>query len=277
MTRQAAPFTAAWLCVLMLAACASGPSGSGSLRSPPNNLPPAALGAADALLGGGGFSAQQSPDLDWGDGVLRPGGGEGFERIELPLFDGPGGSHWGWITQGRVYDQREQQTLPNRSEAAVEAAGVRSFLVLDQTEDGWMQIRYGNPEDEGGGLAWTRPDMADGVSASYVSWARLLGDARGLVYRDRTAAHNLRAEPNSSAEVVTRLEGENFDMAALEIRGDWMRVRVTSPPECARTVAEDLLLGAGSKQVYTGWIAWRSADRGPWIESAAGPDCGDGA
>lgn len=264
-------------CALLAAACGGvgrgGPQLS-DLRPPPRNL-----GSADAgggLLGGSSFTVRD-PLLNWGVGVLRVAGEDGFERIDLALFDAPGGRHWGWATRGRIYDLEQGRPLPDRSGAAVQVPGGRGFLVVDARNDGWLQIRYGQPDDRGGGFAWTRADLAEGRRASFVRWERLLDGARGLVFRNAGAAHNLRAGPGRDAAVIGQLEGENFDLDALDIDGDWMRVQVHRPPACAGTVAEDLLLGGAESSEQTGWIAWRSADRGPWIESAAGPRCEGGA
>jgi hypothetical protein len=268
---------AALVAALAASACATGSSGfGGSVEPPPAVLPPPSGGAADALLGGGaGFSARD-PSLDWGEGVLRPDGQGGFSAVSLPLFESPGGRHWGWLVRGQVYDRLADRTLPDRSGATVSVSGAPSWLTLAQ-DDGWLQIRYGAPEDRDAGLAWTRPDLAQGASARYVSWRDALDGAQGLVFRNAANAHNLRAEPSTSAEVVERLEGTNFDMRALEIRGDWMRVEVDSPPACVGAVAEDLLLGGTSSRQRAGWVFWRSEDRGPWVESIAGPRCAPGA
>lgn len=269
---------AAMLALLAAAACATGP-GSSDLRNlapPPAVLPPPSGGAADALLGGGADFSAHDPALDWGLGVLRPQGREGFSTVAAPLFDRPDGRHWGWLVRGQVYDRLADRTLPDRSGAAVQVDGSLSWLVLDR-QDGWLLIRYGAPEDADDGLAWTRADLAQGASARFVDWAQALDGARGLVFRDAANAHNLRAGPSTDAEIVERLEGTNFDMAVQEIRGDWMRVEVSTPPACVGAVAEDLLLGGSSTRLRTGWVFWRSAERGPWVESVAGPRCAPGA
>lgn len=261
-----------------VSACATGPglSGIGDIAPPPAVLPAPSGGVADALLGGGAGFTARDPALDWGDGVLRPDGREGFTSIALPLFERPGGRHWGWLVRGQVYDRLADRTLPDRSGAAVSVNGALSWLVLAR-EDGWLQVRYGEPDDRDDGLAWTRTDLAQGGGARFVDWADALEDGRGLVFRNRANAHNLREGPGTSEPVAERLEGTDFDMRALEIRGDWMRVEVSTPPACVGAVAEDLLLGGSSSRQRTGWIFWRSEDRGPWVESAAGPRCAPGA
>jgi hypothetical protein len=139
----------------------------------------------------------------------------------------------------------------------------------------WARIRYGAPDDPGGGVAWTRLDMADGARVRAISWQDALDDARGVVFRS-TTAHNLRADPRVDAALVEQLSGDGFDMDVLAIRGDWMRVRVHEPPACAGTAASDLLLGggAGPAREQQGWVAWRSDDRGPWVRPSASTRCG---
>jgi hypothetical protein len=274
---RARSLAGALLGALSLAACGGGLGdgpGVGSLTPPPGQLP--AEQSAEAALLGGADHTVRDPSLNWGVGVLRPAGADGFVRIDLPLFEGARGRHWGWLTQGSIYDQGSGRTLPARADAAVEISGARAFPVLEHRDDGWMLVRYGGPQDRGQGLAWTHADLAQRARASFLPWARALEGAQGLVFRNADAAHNLRGGPSTDAAVVERLEGLNFDMTALEIRGDWMQVRVSTPPACAGSVAEDLLLGGGASRETTGWIAWRSNDRGPWVESVAGPRCGGG-
>jgi hypothetical protein len=278
MTGRALRLLAALACALALGACGGGLRGGpgvGSLESPPDRLP-AEQSAEAALLGGADFSVRD-PALSWGVGVVRPAGADGFARIDLPLFESARGRHWGWLTQGRIYDQRSGRTLSARADASVQVAGGRALIVLERRDDGWMLIRFGAPEDRGQGLAWTHAELARATRADFLTWSRALDGAQGLVYRNAEAAHNLRAGPSTNDAVVERLEGENFDMVALEIRGDWMRVRVSVPPACAGSVAEDLLLGGGESRETTGWVVWRSNDRGPWVESVAGPRCAGGA
>ncbi|MGD2133849.1 MAG: hypothetical protein PVI23_13725 [Maricaulaceae bacterium] len=259
----------------LAAACSTG-GRRPNLTPPPANLPAAALAPGSALLGGDDFSARD-PNLDWGVGVLRPaGGGDAVSAIDLPLFDRPGGRHWGWVTQGRIYDLASRRALSQRSDAMVTVSDGPAFLVLARDGD-WMQIRYGYDSDTGGGLAWTRPDWASGRRAQYLEWSSVLRGGAGLVYRNAQVAHNLRAGPGTDSAVLEVLEGGNFDMRALELRGDWMRVEVTSPPACIGSIARDLLLGGQETSVRTGWIAWRSDARGPWVVSAATERCGAGA
>jgi len=267
---------------LSLAACANGPgpfSGGprmSDLRPPPVMLPAADESGGDLLLGGATFSIRD-PGLNWGVGVLRPNGANGFTRVDLPLFEEPNGTHWGWLTQGRVYDQQRRRTLADRTDAALLISGARAFLVLEQRTDGWLRIRYGHTDDRGRGIAWTRADLSGGRRSTLLTWNRVFDGGRGVVFRNTISAHNLRAGPSRDAAVTSRLEGADFDMTVLEIRGDWMRVRVFSPPACAGSVAEDLLLGARNTVEQTGWITWRSNGRGPWVASASGPRCQAGA
>jgi len=272
----------ALMLAISVAACGgrAGPFSGGprlsDLRPPPVMLPAASDSGDDLLLGGATFSIRD-PALDWGVGVLRPTGANAFERVDLALFDAPNGTHWGWITQGKVYDQLRRRTLGDRTDATLLVSGARVFLVLEERSDGWLRIRYGHSDDRARGVAWTRADLSGGRRSTLLNWNRVFDGGRGIVFRNTASAHNLRAGPSRNAAVTTRLEGADFDMTVLEMRGDWMRVRVFSPPACAGSVAEDLLLGARSTVEQTGWITWRSNGRGPWVASASGPRCVAGA
>jgi hypothetical protein len=260
---------------LGLAACGGGLGARlGDLEPPPPTLPLPERGAAEALLGGT-TTVARDPNEPWGVGMLRPSGRDGAARVELPLFEQPGARHWGWITQGQIYDLQRNRTLPDRGDALVGGSGARGWAVV-AADDDWLRIRYGRPGDRDGGLAWTSTDLARGTGAAFAPWDRVFEDARGVVFRS-DSAHNLRDGPSTDAAVVERLEGRNFDMTVIEIQGDWMRVRVNWPPACAGSVAEDLLLGGSTSETETGWVTWRSADRGPWVESQAGLRCAGGA
>ncbi len=279
MTRRLA--LTATLSVLTTACASSGPLGGGRLLGePPTVLPPVA--------GPGPSFRADAPRASWGVGYLTLTGGAA--SMDLPLFDAPGGRHWGWLTQGRAVGFADRTAPPARNEARVRPPGeAPSYIVLDTARGGWMQIRWGGPQDPRGGTGWTRLRDARGGTARYTSWLDHLRGAGGLVYRNAASAHNLREGPGTEHAVVRRMEGRDFDLQALEIRGDWMRVRYSSPPACGPDAGrrsdasgllggpdggEDLLGGAPSQgellggrpgQEAVGWIRWRSSERGPWV------------
>lgn len=283
------------LSALASACASSGPLGGASLRGgPPTSLPPVS-GAPPS------FRAER-PTANWGVGYLAAI--NGVASVDIPMFDTPGGRHWGWLTQGRAVEYGARTAPPQRSEARVRPPGEPpAFLVLDTARGGWLRLRWGGPEDPRGGVGWTR--LADARGAlRYTSWEDHVRRAGGLNYRNSGAAHNLRAGPGTDHAVLRRMEGRNFDLEALEIRGDWMRVRFASPPVCGPgasrigddsgllgglddTGGSDGLLGglpAGSDDLLgdgpdgeseVGWVRWRSEQRGPWVRRTRA-SCGDG-
>ncbi len=262
------------------AACASTPGGGGGrlssfdLTPPPLVLPAADDFGGDALLGGSDFSLDDA-GLDWGVGLLELSGRDAIGRADVPLFDAPEAGHWGWFTQGRVVDQRADRSLTARPGALYQPPRHDpSFLVLDTAAGGWLKIRWGRPDDLRGGLAWTRRDLIGGRRAVFTPWDDRLRRGVGLVFRNEAVAHNLRSGPTTDSAVVHQMEGTNFDLSAVDVRGDWMRVRYAEPPACAGDPAEDELLGASQQRTFEGWIRWRSDGRGPWIKEAGGLRCG---
>jgi hypothetical protein len=85
---------------------------------------------------------------------------------------------------------------------------------------------------------------------------RLLSDEISpLHFRDRTPQTLLAAPDEGSAEVA-RVEGDHH-LEPLEIRGDWMRVRLKSP--------SDYCVEPERVETAEGWIRWNSTERGPLV------------
>lgn len=118
-----------------------------------------------------------------------------------------------------------------------------SWIALEAAENGWVRLRLLDPGAAGDGTAWA---VACHLSASdpplvVTRWAEALA-APGPVFFRRTgwSDHDAMLEP-------------------LELRGDWMRVRVTRPSTyCVTDPPPDL-------RVDEGWIRWRDDAMGPWV------------
>lgn len=258
--------------------------GRGALTPPPATLPET-VGAE--LLGGQNYRIDD-PEANWGMGYAAANG-VALSQVQLPLFSHPRGSaHWGWLTNGRGYDQRARTATPARFESWIQLAnGARALAVMRQRRNGWIQVRWGEPSDPMGGLAWTTRSYAGAAGLQVNTWGQTFVGSAGLVFRDTDTTYNLRNGPGVDSLVIGRVAGVGYDLEALDISGDWMRVTLHRPPLCeppadgaGDTVLlggpADGLLGSGPQPAATprspttqsGWLKWRSDDKGPWIAQA---------
>ncbi|HUF89852.1 MAG TPA: hypothetical protein VMR66_07715 [Gemmatimonadota bacterium] len=111
------------------------------------------------------------------------------------------------------------------------------------------------------GTAWA---LAYHLSASdpplaLEPWERLL--ATGPLFFRTTNAHALRAGPGPDRALRSLIRGSDRDamLDPLEVRGDWMRVRLTRPSTyCVFEPPPNV-------RVEEGWIRWRDGEMGPWV------------
>lgn len=200
----------------------------------------------------------------WGVGFLEPSEDpyEWLSQAVIPLYASPGGRHVGWMNRGWV--QRDEAS-PISPYAFVETDYEISSLILAEVrDDGWLGLRLTDVAPGDGGILWThacRLDLGE-VRFSIVLWRDLFRSERpGYVFFRSRVPHALRAEPSAESERLTWI-GERDDLEVLEVRGDWMRVRVFQPGKYFT------LCGAGDEwrgRSRTGWIRWWSADKGPWL------------
>ncbi len=273
----------------LLCACSLGPATEraggtpfaiGPLTPPPSSLPPAESAGADALLGAASYSIQD-PYADWGVGYLAPINGR-VASAAIPLFLDPGRDHWGWLVRGRAYLLANRTAAPPRSDAWLRLVdGDEALVVLQQGPRGWLLVRWGEPDDFSGGVAWTRRGLERGERLDYVPWATAIEREGGLVFRDREVAYRLRASPSESAPVLGSVVGGDYDLEVMKRAGDWAQVRVFEPPKCAPpadgSLGGEVLLGGPSDggaaptrryRTRVGWVKWRDPGKGPWLTRA---------
>ncbi len=276
---------------LSVAACSLGPTSEragapfmvGPLTPPPAALPPVESAGADALLGAARYSVQD-PYADWGVGYLAPANGR-VASAAIPLFLDAGRDHWGWLVRGRAYLLANRTAAPPRPDAWLRLVdGDEALVVLQQGPRGWLFVRWGEPDDFSGGVAWTRRGLERGERLAYVPWATAIEREGGLVFRDQEVAYRLRASPSVNAPVLSSIVGGDYDLEVMKRAGDWAQVRVFEPPKCAPpadgALGGEVLLGgpsggggsggapARAYRTRVGWVKWRDAGKGPWLTRA---------
>ncbi len=189
------------------------------------------------------------PELALGVGHVRPAReaerDDWLRRLTLPLFDAPGGDLKVWLTPGSV-----------GADVLVETGyETASFIVLQARADGWLRVRFGGPLASGAGwvhrchLARATPRL------EYEPWHARLAAAGPLYFRTWTP-RLLRKTPSGEAPAVATIPADPnlYGIQPLEFRGDWARVRVSTPssycgdPKPVRP------------KVQEGWIRWRGRD-----------------
>jgi hypothetical protein len=150
--------------------------------------------------------------------------------------------------------------VPLVSAAMVETGYEVPSWIVTRAEAGWVRFRFA-PGSAGEGWASLCHLSASDPPVRYESWEeRFSAEGAGPLFFRDGERHALRRGPGPGFRRSFWLPGgDATELAPLEIRGDWMRVRATSPPAyCAeepptRGIAEE------------GWVRWRDPSRGPWV------------
>jgi len=202
-----------------------------------------------------------------GEGYLAVRG-TSFEGLDwlrmviLPLYSSPRGAVSGWLARGWVV----RPTAPVPSWRWLSVAGMYgvgdesiAMTVLDVSDDGWFRLRYAAPDRLTDGTAWTHTShlgLGD-VDLRLVRWEEHFLRGNETVFLT-SGIHYLRETASDEGRVLDSLashdrwsgrSGERHTLTPLELRGDWMKVRLQWPggwcaPERTGPTRE-------------GWVRWR--------------------
>jgi hypothetical protein len=194
--------------------------------------------------------------------LYAEGDADWIRLVELPVHPEPGAGPFGWIARGWwIASADPGGAAPLTSETMVETGyEVASWIVEEARDDGWVRFRFA-PGSDGSGWTSTCHLSAADPPIVFEPWEkRFAGKAAGPLFFRTRNRHALRRGPGAEHPRFFWLLGyEATELHPLEIRGDWMRVRVSSPPiYCAdpppsRGIAEE------------GWIRWRDEESGPRV------------
>ena len=203
----------------------------------------------------------------WGFGFLRPDGEPAEDWVQvtvLPLYDGPGGQHVGWLNRGWL-ELAGRKTEPVSPFAFIETGYETNSLILAQIqEDGWLALRLQDQEPTEGHLLWThgcRLDQGDVMFEQISYEEEYLGSKSSYFFRS-PVPHALRVEPALESDRIDWIV-EGDDLEVLEVRKQWMRVRVFRPGKYFWLCSEG---GEWQGKTLTGWVTWRSPEKGTWLQ-----------
>jgi hypothetical protein len=207
-----------------------------------------------------------------------------LREVSIPLFERPDASDaplaWirqGWLDGSASDGQRRRISYRGAIETEYERA---TAIVLELRADGWFRFRYDLPPEAlaadaevagpenwlptDDGTAWTH-ECYLGLGEAELSvqlWRDLFfgPDAPPLSFVDRTP-HALREDPAMQATRLAWVEKDD-EVEALEIRDEWMRVRVSKPGKFL-TLCTSLEEWDG--ETLEGWVKWWDPEDGPWL------------
>lgn len=179
--------------------------------------------------------------------------------IVLPVWSAPNGRFYGWIRGGYVYPANGADAYPLTGAGMVETDYEhQTFIVWETGNNGWLKIRL-NAEEHGDG--WINSCYL-GMGAAklvYQSWTDFIREHGDWLHFRADVPHALRSGPTRDSPRITWISGDH-EITLLEIKGDWMRVRVRQPAWTC--------IGPGKPfkgREDEGWIKWRDKKIGPWV------------
>lgn len=195
-----------------------------------------------------------------GIGHIHPTGeaavSDWIEKAVLPLATTPGGEPDRLLARGWLLDRNGAGQAFDLGGLLETGYEVRTFLVLGMEND-WYQLQLespGQPIDRpwvpGCALAAGDPPL------DFTPWGQwLMSDNLSPLYFRSPKPHNLRSGPGTNHATLGGIVGDHA-LRPIAMRGDWMQVEVSQPSDYCAEVRS---------RKRTGWIKWRSDERGPWV------------
>lgn len=212
------------------------------------------------------YTVRHDEEAPYGVGYLRvvetsPHYWNWPRSITLPLWKAPDAqSFYGWIHSGRVYPDAQASPYALTGIGMVETAyEYTSFFVQETAGNGWIRIKLKPGKD---GDVWThRCHLELGeVKLVYEGWASFLRQHGDWLHFRTQVPHSLREQPDVNSRRITKI-GLNHKLILLDIKGDWMRVKVQQPDWTCTGQPDQAFKGS----IHEGWVKWRDEKKGPWV------------
>ncbi|MEM7051881.1 MAG: hypothetical protein AAF604_19600 [Acidobacteriota bacterium] len=209
-----------------------------------------------AALGVGHLRLADLSFLKRGDWSRHPDSGAGWiQRLDLPLYNAPGGLPWRSLSRGRLQPATASDEAIAMATVTT-AYGYASIPVLEMRADGWFRFGPMQPAPLADGTAWARRQDLDQHFVLEPYGDLLLQHPDPLYFRSARAGS---LHPSPGGPVVDRVRGSH-DIHPLELRGPWMKVRVIRP-----AIACDPDPPQQEPRTAVGWIRWRDATGNPTV------------
>ncbi len=179
--------------------------------------------------------------------------------IVLPLWSAPDGDLYGWIRGGFVYPSTGESPYALTGTGMIETGYEhRTFVVWEARGNGWLRVKLKPGQDS---EVWVNGCYLGYGPAKlvYQSWPDFIREHGDWLHVRADVPHALRSAPTVDGRRITWI-GADHELTLLELKGDWMRVRVRQPAWIC--VGPDQ---GFEGRVDEGWIKWRDEKSGPWI------------
>lgn len=206
----------------------------------------------------------------YGVGFLHPRSQDGEiwtweRRATFPFYDAPDKRHLGWVVDGKVMPPDRPEAVEPLSWTGMIETGYETLTLMlrEVRDDGWMEIRVSAPRPDDSGRVWVHAcRLAHGeVALVPLLWSDVFVDSELPLSFRKQVPHALRVAPDAESERIAWLVDRD-DLEALEVRGDWMRVRAYHPGKYFSLCGG---VDEWKGQTLEGWVRWASPEKGTWL------------
>lgn len=178
-------------------------------------------------------------------------------HVVAPFWRAPdAGAFGGWIVGGKIKSEGFEPVALSGA-GMIETDYEHSSLIVHEKRADWLSVQLLPAQPQ----VWLHAcHLASGeAKLRFEPWEAFIREHGDWLHFRAELAHNLRAAPDMESARIAVI-GLDHKLALLEIRDDWMRVRVEQPDT---TCSGNDHAAPVTRQ--TGWVKWRDEIKGPWV------------